>query len=385
MLKKVTDLKSSTIHATDGDVGRVRTVLFDDEHWTVRYLVVETGRWLSGRRVLLSPISVERVRWDDSAIDVGLSREQVKNSPDITTDVPVSRQRELEFYRYYGYPHYWGGAGIWGAGAYPAMLAHADDQRGMAEVAAHDESRRQPDTHLRDVSVVKGYGIAAADGDIGHVDDFLLDDLTWTIRYLVVDTSRWLGGRHVIVSPEWVTDVSWGESAVHVALTREAIKASPDYDPRVGVAREYERRLHGHYGRRGYWDEDAGRDEPELAALKDLGHLEVADGDRDVRGWEVVAADGRAIGSVAHLIVDPAALKVRYLDVVVRASSSDRPERDVLVPIEEVDLDAPSEQVRVRALSTPDLEALPRFGGLPIEAGYERRLRSHFAGGGGHR
>lgn len=385
MLKKVTDLTSSTIRATDGDVGRVRTVLFDDEDWTVRYLVAETGRWLSGRRVLLSPISVDRVRWDDGVIDVGLSREQVKNSPDITTDVPVSRQRELEFYRHYGYPHYWGGAGIWGAGAYPAMLAHADDQRGMADAAVAFEEGGTPDAHLRDASVVTGYGIAAADGDIGRVDDFLLDDLTWTIRYLVVDTSRWLGGRHVIVSPEWVTDVSWGESAVHVALTREAIKASPEYDPRVGVAREYERRLHEHYGRHGYWDEDGRRDEPELAALKDLGHLEVADGDRDVRGWEVVAADGRAIGSVAHLIVDPAALKVRYLDVVVRASSSDRPERDVLVPIEEVDLDTPSEQVRVRALSTPALDALPPFGGLPIEADYERRLRSHFVNSAGHR
>ena len=385
MLKKVTDLTSSTIHASDGDVGRVRTVLFDDERWTVRYLVAETGRWLSGRRVLLSPISVDRVRWADGAVDVGLSREQVKNSPDITTDVPVSRQRELEFYRYYGYPHYWGGAGLWGASAYPAMLANADNQRGMAEAAVVFEDSGTPDTHLRDTSVVAGYGIAAADGEIGHVEDFLFDDLTWTIRYLVVDTSRWLGGRRVIVAPEWVTDVSWGESAVHVALTRDAIKASPEYDPHVGVAREYERRLHEHYGRRGHWDEDAGGDVPELAALADLGHLEVAEGDRDVRGWEVVAADGRAVGSVAHLIVDPAALKVRYLDVVVRASSPDRPERDVLVPIEEVDLDAPSEQVRVRALSTPDLDALPRFGGLPIEADYERRLRSHFAGSAGHR
>ena len=385
MLKKVSNLKSSTIHATDGDVGRVRTVLFDDERWTVRYLVAETGRWLSGRRVLLSPISVDRVRWADGAVDVGLSREQVKNSPDITADVPVSRQRELEFYRYYGYPHYWGGAGIWGAGAYPAMLANADNQRGMAHAADAFERSGTPDTHLRDASVVTGYGIAAADGDIGHVEDFLFDDLSWTIRYLVVDTSRWLGGRHVIVAPEWVTDVSWGESAVHVALTRQAIKASPEYDPRVGVAREYERRLHEHYGRRGYWDEDAGRGVPELAALEDLGHLHVAEGDRDVRGWEVVAADGHAVGSVAHLIVDPAASKVRYLDVVVRASSFNRAERDVLVPIEEVDLDAPSEQVRVRALATPDLEALPRFGGLPIEADYERRLRAHFVGSAGQR
>jgi hypothetical protein len=153
----------------------------------------------------------------------------------------------------------------------------------------------------------------------------------------------------------------------------------------VGVAREYERRLHEHYGRHGYWDEDAGRDVPELAALEDLEHLQVAGSDRDVRGWEVVAADGRAVGSVAHLIVDPAALKVRYLDVVVRTSPSDQKERDVLVPIEEVDLDVPSEQVRVRALSTPDLDALPRFGGLPIEADYERRLRSHFVGSTGHR
>ena len=384
MLKRATDLKSLAIHASDGDIGSIRTALFDDDHWTVRYLVVDTGRWLSGRRVLLSPIAVSRVRWADGVVDVGLSREQVKNSPDITTDVPVSRQRELEYYRYYGYPHYWGGAGIWGAGAYPAMLAHADDQRAMAEVAADNESHRRRDTHLRDVAAVSGYRIAAADGDIGQVEDFLVDDLTWTIRYLVVDTSRWLGGRLVIVSPEWVTDVSWGESAVHVALTRDAIKASPEYDPRVGVAREYEQRLHQHYGRRGYW-EGADQAEPPMAPLKELGHLEVADGDQDVRGWQVVGNDGQPVGSVEHLIVDPAALKVRYLDVAVTSSPDKHRSREVLVPIEEVDLDAPGEQVRVRTLSAPDLEALPRFTGLPIEAEYERHLRSRFGGSTGSR
>jgi hypothetical protein len=380
VLKKVTDFTNLTIHATDGDIGRVKTMLFDDERWTVRYLVADTGRWLSGRRVLLSPISVVRVRWAEEALDVELDRHQVRNSPDISTDVPVSRQQELDFYRYYGYPHYWSGAGIWGGGAYPAMLAQADRQRGMAEAAAYDATNRPADTHLRDVSAVKGYHIAAADGDIGHVEDFLLDDLTWTIRYVVVDTSRWLGGRHVLVSPDWVTDVNWGDSAVHVALTLDAIKNSPDYDPSHGEFREYEARLHGHYGRLGYWDETA---EPAAAALAPLGELDqltVADGDSDVRGWQVVAADGRPVGAVAHLIVDPAARKVRYLDVAVRPSSSERPARDVLLPIEEVELDTPSEQVRVRALSAPEVTALPGFTGLPLGVEFERRLRSHFAG-----
>lgn len=393
VLKKTTELIGSAIHATDGNIGEVSTILFDDEAWTIRYLVVDTGTWLPGRKVLIAPVAIRKANWKkkNSSLDVSLTREQVTNSPDIDTDRPVSRQREQEFYRYYSYPYYWSGVAL-APGVYPEMFTPAAAPRASEEIPPSDqsaessESAESHDSHLRDVRVVKGYHIKAADGEIGHVEEFLLDSKSWTIRYLVVDTSNWLGGRRVLVAPSWVNAVSWEDSEVHVSATRQAIKDSPDYDVAVRVTRAYEQRLYSHYGATGYWSRgriaaaptksDAGRDR--LSRLDELEELEVSDGDPDVRGWNVLASDGRPVGTVEHLIVDRSARKVRYLEVGLEGHAAERGHRDVLVPLECAELDNARDEVRLRTMPLAGIVAVPTFVGLPMDAAHERRVHAAF-------
>lgn len=264
MLRSMKGLTGFTIGATDGDIGRVDACYFDDATFTVRHLVVDTGGWLGGRKVLISPMALRDIDWPGRRIEAALTRAQVEKSPLIDSDRPVSRQQEAEHHRYYGYPSYWTGPYLWGAIPYPYMFPAPDRETSFEQERRWArEGARSGDPHLRSSAAVIGYHIAGTDGDIGHVEDFLLDESTWAIRYLVVDTSNWWFGTRVLVSAEWVTDVDWNESLLHVELTRERIKSSPEYDASGPVPRDYEVRLHDYYGRPGYWsprsDEAASR------------------------------------------------------------------------------------------------------------------------------
>jgi sporulation protein YlmC with PRC-barrel domain len=261
MLRSVNELQGYTIHATDGEIGGVDQCLFDDEQWTVRYFVIDTGSWLPGRQVLISPISIKTVNWAEQELDVTLTREQVEHSPDINTDLPVSRQKELEYLQYYGYMPYWGGVGLWGPGMYPGYVAYppaAVPAPPAPATTATEEQTTQPteqgDPHLRSSREVTGYYIQASDGEIGHVDDLLVDDETWAVRYMIVDTKNWWPGKKVLISPRWISEISWATSQVRVDLSREAIKNAPEFDPSRPVSREYEAQLHNYYGRPIYWD-----------------------------------------------------------------------------------------------------------------------------------
>ncbi len=240
MLRSAKELDDQLILATDGDVGQVEDLYFDDEGWTIRYLVVNTGDWLSGRSVLISPISVADVDWEHQRINLSLAREQVEKSPDIDTARPISRQNEESLYRYYGWPHYWGGPGVWGPGLYPGALSTA----AVLAQAPADVTRLEPrepeqepggqerqDTHLRSTREVTGYRIQARDGEVGHISDFLIDDQTWRINYIVVDTSNWWFGKKVILAPTWIKQVSWPEQQAVVDLKRETVKNSPEFNP----------------------------------------------------------------------------------------------------------------------------------------------------------
>lgn len=257
MLRRMEDLYGLSVRATDGDAGTVRDVYFDDQEWTVRYLVVDTGGWLGGRRVLISPVAVKKTEWGVGELHVGLTKSQVEHSPDIDLEKPVSKQQIIDLHEYYGWPAFWGGSMMMGTatpGVYPMIMAAADQvEREMREEGPSEKYRGDP--HLRSARVVSGYDIQAIDGEIGHVDDFFVGDSDWIIRYLVVDTRDWLPGREVLVSPEWVQRVDWVETAVQLALTREEIETSPDYDSSAPPQRDYEARLHDHYDRRGYWQE----------------------------------------------------------------------------------------------------------------------------------
>jgi sporulation protein YlmC with PRC-barrel domain len=248
MLRSLRDLEQYTVSATNGDVGSVVDFLLDDERWAVRYLVVETGSFLHGSKVLISPISFRQVEWPTRRFHLALTMEKVKNSPSIDVDKPVSRQHEFDYYRYYGHPGYWNNSGIWGMGAYPGQLA-----AGSLSEAPVELSEKSGDVHLRSAGEVRGYGIQGNDDAIGQVDDFIVDDETWQVRYLVIDTSNWWFGKKVLVAPHWASRVVWEEGKVYVALSRDEIKNSPEWDATAAVNREYEARLYDHYGRPGYW------------------------------------------------------------------------------------------------------------------------------------
>lgn len=257
MLASANDVIGYSIETTDGPVGTVADFYFDDEHWTIRYLVADTGGWLTGRKVLISPAALDKIDRDTKRLSVNLSKEKVENSPDIATDQPVSRQHEADYHDYYGYPYYWTGPYLWGPVAYPPLPARSaphDQESGTVRKEVQAARERSQDVHLRSLAEVTGYYIEAADGDIGHVEDFLLEDGSWTIRYVVVDTRNWWPGRKVLVSPQWIRWVSWSNGRVYVYVTRDRVQNAPEYDPSLLPDREYETRLHSHYGQPNYWE-----------------------------------------------------------------------------------------------------------------------------------
>jgi len=247
MLYKAKSLKGYKLESRDGEIGKTDEFYFDDRHWTIRYLVADTGNWLTGRQVLISPYALVAVMSDAQHIAIDLSKKQIEDSPSLTTDKPVSRQFEEVYYGYYGWPIYWGGPNMWGA--YPTIM------RGLGIGSDSNKDDKAWDPHLRSTRDVNGHHIQAEDGEIGHVDDFIIDDETWAIRYLVIDTRNWWPGKKVLISPKWIERVSWNESKVFVNLTRETIKLSPEYTEEARLTRAYEDELHRHYDREGYWDD----------------------------------------------------------------------------------------------------------------------------------
>ena len=253
MLRSAKSLEGFTIGATDGAIGHVKDFYFDDQAWTIRYIVVDTSAWL-GHEVLISPYGINKPDWSTKALPANVTKQQIKNSPGIDTDKPVSRQYERSYLGYYGYPYYWGGTGLWGEDGYPGnelsgMIASA--YRGHLTSPSDDDG----DPHLRSCEAVKGYHVHASDGDIGHIQGFIVDDHSWSIRYLIVHTSNWWGGHDVLVSPEWIQDISWAQSTVTTNLDRDAIKASPLYDDNAVLDRNAEIVIYNHYDRNGYWQE----------------------------------------------------------------------------------------------------------------------------------
>jgi uncharacterized protein YrrD len=234
----VKDLRYVAVDAVDGRIGFVEQVFFDDERWTIRYLVVDTGPEFDDRRVLLSPMVVTGYEESPGVVKVKLSCRQVASSPPIDTEKPVSRQNELELNRYFALPSYWGGIGLWGPRMLPAELV------AMPPEQQQDAS---PDVHLRSSREVIGYRVKAADGRIGHVEDFLYIEGSWHVRYLEVDTRNWIGGRHVLVSPRWVQSISWDDRSLSLDLAVDLVRSAPEYRGREDLTAAYEKALHAHY------------------------------------------------------------------------------------------------------------------------------------------
>ena len=248
MLHKADTIKGYTLSSLDGEIGKVREFYFDDQHWAIRYLVAETGNWLRDRQVLISPHALTAVNLEELTITVNLTKKQIEGSPSLNTDKPVSRQYEVDYYGYYGWPTYWGGPYMWGA--YPYISRQPEEPNKSAP------SEKTWDTHLRSTQRVIGNYVQATDGSIGHIADFMIDDETWAIRYLIVDTRNWWPGKKVLVSPSWIDRISWPETRVFVNLSRSKIKESPEYTDDFQITRDYENKLHQHYDRKGYWNDE---------------------------------------------------------------------------------------------------------------------------------
>ena len=236
MLRNASAIKGYAIAATDGRLGTVSDFLFDDASWLVRWLVVDTGKWLSGRKVLLPPSVLGHIDPNGNEFAVSLTMQQVKDSPDIDTERPVSRQIETNIYDFYGWSPYWGGTGFlmggyggsgYGGGAI-APLPSPGSMRRAEDIAAAQQSDDDP--HLRSVEAVTGYHIHASDGEIGYVEDFLLQDTDWSIHNLVVDTTNWWPGKKVLIAPWSIQEIDWTDNLVNLKIDREKVKNSPAYD-----------------------------------------------------------------------------------------------------------------------------------------------------------
>jgi sporulation protein YlmC with PRC-barrel domain len=231
----LSELCGYVMHGADADVGQVEDIYFDDRHWVVRHLMVDSRHWLGGRRVLIPPAAVQKVDDARRRLEVALTRAQVEHSPPIDAAKPVSRQHHADLYSYFGFPYAWTGTAM-----------RRDRLAGVGG----------GDPHLRSARGVRGYHVRAVNGDVGSAEDFLIEVPSWAIRYVVVRLGHGRGGGLALVSPEWVTRVSWEGRLFDVDLSAEALRGAPEYDASRPLDRAYEARLHDHYRRRGYWQEE---------------------------------------------------------------------------------------------------------------------------------
>ena len=229
MLRSVKQLIGDKLGASDGEIGHVKDFYFDDHNWAVRYLVADTGSWLPGRQVLISPHSLGRLDQAGKVLLVNLTRKQIQDSPSIESHKPVSRQYEEEYYRYYGWPYYWQGDALWGMSGFPILELPAEPVASEPTIESSPQPERA-DAHLLSAQSVKGYHLQASDGMIGHVCDFMMDAESWAIRRLVIKTGHRLSGKEVLISTSQVDRISYEESTVFVSLTRESVEQSSEHD-----------------------------------------------------------------------------------------------------------------------------------------------------------
>jgi len=233
MLRSLKDLEGYRVRGTDGDLGTVSNFLLEDAGWACRYMVVGTGGPFRTHEVLIPPKSFGRAEWSGRTFPIALTCQGIRESPGVETDPPVSQQHEQDFYRYYrcyGYPDLWARTG--------------------EPPPAHGEE----DLHLWSARVLRGYRIHACDGELGHVDDFIVDDRTWRVRYFVVRTSTWWLGRLVLVPPRRTKEVSWDEGRIYLGVTRQEVEDSPAWDASAPVNHAYDEHLFDYYGRPTYGD-----------------------------------------------------------------------------------------------------------------------------------
>jgi len=246
MLRTLEDFKGFLLSAVDGEIGWIQEMYFDDRTWQVRYFVVNTGSWLPQREVLIAPRSIYKIDHETEILHLDLTRDQIRHSPSIDSDMPVSRQFEQAYHDHFGWIPYWLDAGNLPGAAVPEAAAPAES---IAELPAIAHC----DPHLRSSIEIEEYNIQAQDGAPGHVDDFVIDDQTWRIRYAVVVTRNWFPGKRVLLSPGWIEKISYEKHEVFVSAPSSTIQSAPDFDSVEPITRAMEQELYDHYTHKAYW------------------------------------------------------------------------------------------------------------------------------------
>lgn len=226
MQHNVQSMTGNAVRAVDGDIGTLQGFYFDNQTWTMRYLVAETGNWLQGRRVLVSLAALCKPVGVPGTFSVDISLDQVKSSPDVDLEQPVSREHEIALLAHYGWPRYWTTA-IEDTGGALQDLPMQNPELSKVVIP-----RRKDNPLLRSTRQVTGYHVPTADNEIGHVEDFIVDSENWALRFLVVDTGDWLPGRKVLVPPVWIKRINWAEKTVHLRRSYEASDIVPDFERR---------------------------------------------------------------------------------------------------------------------------------------------------------
>lgn len=237
VIKKLENLKISN---TNEEIGYLKDFYFNDESWITRYIVVDTGNLFTGRKVLISPNSIKKPNFLEGIIYTNLTKKQIEESPPISEDEPVSLQHQIKLSEYYGWPAYWS-MGVSMQEAIEAIKRELNE----------NDMEQKNDSHLRSIREVRNYRIEAIGGEIGVIDSFIIDDMNWTIKYLVIDTRKWLhwlpGGKNVLVAPEWIKELDWENSKVIVDLDKKIIEEGPEFDEAREIDEEFENRLYTCY------------------------------------------------------------------------------------------------------------------------------------------
>ncbi len=215
MLHSIHGRYGEKLRASDGEIGQVKDFYFDDKTWTLRYLVADTGGWLAGRRVLISPHSLGHLYPEGKVLLVNLTKKQIEESPSIYEHESVTRQQEEEYHRHYGYPYYAQAWPLWGLVDYPVVAPPPS--------SVTDLEKKAVDSHLRSSHAIAGYSVEGSDGVIGQVADFMIDGRTWMIREIVVECGHWYSGNKITIPTDKVSRISYDDGAIYVDSTKDAL------------------------------------------------------------------------------------------------------------------------------------------------------------------
>ena len=234
MLRSLKEITGYKLRALDGEIGKCKDFLFDCRKWAIRYMLADTGTWLPGRKVLISPVGLGQPQWSERIFPVGLTKKKIESAPGLDHDAPLSRQYEIDFHKYYGWPYYWKGFHLWGGRTTPWPFY----EEGIPNDDASPEAGHDHD--LRSINEVINYKVTATDEMSGEIHDFIVNDEDWSIAYLIVETGNWFFGRKVLVAPGFVTKIDYFESRVNLSMDSEHLKEFPEYNSHTVVNTQVE-------------------------------------------------------------------------------------------------------------------------------------------------